>query len=146
MRRNHKELAIKRKRRIERLMQKFGLLERREEINKVWAGMPAAAPFTHWPNDRRNSMHVRYIAMTTGFFGHWGVGGTQAKAVEKMRKSGAKTRDHYRVYRFASELPFAPADREATDLEADCWIGQDGSCNWIRCKRSVVTEYRGGKF
>jgi len=31
-----RKLNTKRKKRIERLMQKYGLLDRREEINSVW--------------------------------------------------------------------------------------------------------------
>lgn len=31
-----RKLEVKRKKRIERLVQKFGLLDRREEINGVW--------------------------------------------------------------------------------------------------------------
>lgn len=86
-------------------------------------------------------MRERYIARTVGgLYGYWGAGRIEDEAIEKMRKSGAKRRDPYRVYKFTSDLPFAPVDREATEQEADCWVGEDGSCNWIRCERTVVIE------
>ena len=84
-------------------------------------------------------MHEHYLAITVGdIYGYWGAGGTVDEAVKKMRKAGAKKRDAYRVYRFTSELPFAPSERKATAEEADCWIGRDGSCNWIRCDRELI--------
>lgn len=42
-----RKLNTKRKKRIERLMQKFGLLHRREEIERIWG----------W-NARRHAVHA----------------------------------------------------------------------------------------
>jgi len=72
--------------------------------------------------------------------GNWGVGATREEAVANARKAGAKKRDKFRVWRFTSELPFAPIDRGAFNDEADCWVGQDGSTNWIRCERELIEE------
>lgn len=90
-------------------------------------------------------MNERFIAVTKGgLYGYWAGGATLEEAVKGLRKAGAKKRAPYRVYKFTSELPFAPAKREATEGEADCWIGQDGSCNWIRCEREEIEAAHGG--
>jgi hypothetical protein len=83
--------------------------------------------------------HRRYIVLESkdGIWGHWGRGATLDEARENLRRAArrpGKARPADREYEFASDLPFAPGDREATDDEADAWIGQDGSLNWIRCQ------------
>ena len=78
-------------------------------------------------------MNERFIAAISNLYGHWGVGTTLGEALTNARKAGARKRDKFRTWQFTSELPFAPPDREATEEEADCWVGQDGSINWVRC-------------
>lgn len=84
-------------------------------------------------------MNERYIAMSgDGLYGHWGAGDTAEDARKKLKKAGGKVEGCI-LYRFTSELPFAAADKKvADDTEADCWVGRDGSMNWIRCKREEV--------
>ncbi len=84
-------------------------------------------------------MNERFVAMSGGFFGNWGCGDTMDKAMETLRKAGGQLHDDMRIYRFTAKLPFAPADRDAADNEADCWVGSDGAINWIRCDREKVT-------
>lgn len=80
--------------------------------------------------------HELFIARSfDGYGGHWGVGASRNAAVEKMRAAGAKKRDRYKLWRFYSELPFAPTDRDAHEDEADAFVGGDGTVNWIRCER-----------
>lgn len=88
-------------------------------------------------------MHERFIALSTGkgFGGYWGSGETLEKAKKNLKASGGHVgkKPGLRVFRFTSELPFAPAAcLQATDQEADCWVGQDGSMNWVRCQREEV--------
>lgn len=85
-------------------------------------------------------MNERYIALSGGIYGHWGVGSSVIEAVANAKRAGAKKRDGCRVFRFWSELPFAPATRPAHEDEADCWVGRDGSCNWIRCEREELSN------
>lgn len=83
-------------------------------------------------------MNLRFIAVIGSGSGYWGAGETKDQAIAKMRKAGCRLADVKKasIYQFSSELPFAPANREAEDDEADCWVGQDGSMNWIRCDRT----------
>jgi hypothetical protein len=84
-------------------------------------------------------MNQRYIITSGGLYGHYGSGATLTEATAKWKKAGGKTKEgNYRVQRFTSKLPFAPTNREATEHEADCWIGRDGSTNWVRCEREVL--------
>lgn len=82
-------------------------------------------------------MHTRYIVSTRGFYGFFGVGETEELARKNLRKAAKKNVGvkNTIVHTFKSELPFAPSTREATENEADAWLGQDGSLNWIRCER-----------
>lgn len=48
MRYSPTKLNGKRKQRINRLVQLFGLLDHREEVNKVWGWKRVAARFTRW--------------------------------------------------------------------------------------------------
>ena len=82
-------------------------------------------------------MHETFIAMSGSIYGVWGVGPTIERAEANLRKAGGVKSN--RVYRFASELPFAPRDRDATAEEADCWIGRDGSMSWTRCEKTIVS-------
>lgn len=86
-------------------------------------------------------MHVLHIVVGgKGLYGHYGKGTTLAEAQAAYKKAGGKKRDKQIVHRFESELPFAPFDRDATDEEADAWVGRDGSINWLRCQRTAVGE------
>jgi hypothetical protein len=86
-------------------------------------------------------MNEMYLVTSGGIYGHFGRGETLAKAIAGWKKAGGKKKEGgYREQRFYSDLPFAPADRDATPTEADAFIGQDGSTNYIRCKREVITE------
>ena len=83
-------------------------------------------------------MNERYIAISgSGGYGSWGAGPTINDAKRNLHQARGKVRG-LRVFRFTSESPFAPADRDAGEDEADCWVGQDGSVNWIRCEREEV--------
>lgn len=69
----------------------------------------------------------------SGYGGAWGAGETLKRATAQFRKAGgrsAKVRD-----RFSSDLPFAPAGRDALESEADAYVSGDGSTCWIRCER-----------
>ena len=83
-------------------------------------------------------MNERYIAMTREFYGHWGAGTTIEEAKKNLKKSGGKIKN-CRILKFTSKLPFAPANREANENEADSWIGRDGSTNWVRCEREELS-------
>jgi hypothetical protein len=77
--------------------------------------------------------YERYIVTSGSIFGHYGYGATLEVALRQWRKAGGKKKEGgYRVQKFVSDKPFAPVYREATEAEADCWIGRDGSVNWIR--------------
>lgn len=80
-------------------------------------------------------MNVRFIVMSTGQYGTWGAGETLAAAEANRIKAKGKRRDSVRVMKFESALPFAPSGRDATDNEADAFVGKDGTINWIRCER-----------
>lgn len=96
------------------------------------------------------TMHERFIAVcsvSTTIGGYWGAGDTLEQATENLMVSGVRAKKHgkakreFRAYRFTSNMPFAPADREATETEADCWMAQNGSMSWIRCDRGEVSNY-----
>ncbi len=91
--------------------------------------------------------HERFIVVSCSreaFGGHWGQGETLDEAVENCRKAGGRKRDDYRkVWRFTSELPFAPVDRDALSSESDAYVGQDGQMYWKRCERVDWTERAG---
>lgn len=80
-------------------------------------------------------MNERFILIGLGY---WGAGDTVEKAKSQLRKAGGRLKDGFNIYRFSSDKPFAPSTRDATDTEADCWIGRDGSINWIRCERELI--------
>lgn len=75
-----------------------------------------------------------WIVMDAGMYGQFGKGATQNDARTAYRKAGGKGRK-VRIQQFESDKPFAPFDRQATEDEADAWVGEDGSTNWVRCKR-----------
>ncbi len=82
-------------------------------------------------------MNERFIciSMESSCYGHWGTGDTLEKAKKALRKAGGKVKG-CRVIRFTSDLPFAPVTKlKADETEADCWVGRDGSVNWVRCER-----------
>ena len=55
-------------------------------------------------------MNERFIAISgDGIYGSWGTGSTLESAKANLRKAGVN--------------------------EADCWVGRDGSVNWVRCER-----------
>ena len=93
-------------------------------------------------------MYERFIVTTTiGLYGHYGYGDTEEQALAECLKAGAKKREPKRVMKFTSEFPFAPTKREAKATESDCWVGRDGSINWIRCDRveDRIEEKKGKK-
>jgi hypothetical protein len=79
--------------------------------------------------------HERFIAFGLGY---WGTGSTIEKAKKQLRKAGGRLRNGYNIYRFWSEKPFAPSERPANEDESDCWVGRDGSINWVRCEREQL--------
>lgn len=80
-----------------------------------------------------------YIVTSGGMYGHYGKGATLEEARKAWRKAGGrKAEGNVRELLFISRLPFAPFDRNATEQEADAWIGRDGSINWVRCTREEV--------
>jgi len=82
-------------------------------------------------------MNHKYIVLTRELYGHWGQGSTLAEAEANCLKTGATAKHltHAKRYVFESIMPFAPNSREATESEADCWVGQDGGVYWVRCDR-----------
>ena len=87
-------------------------------------------------------MNEFFIVMGGGMYGHYGKGATLEAAHAAYRKAGGKRRGVMLTEnRFTSELPFAPFDRKAEEGEADAWVGQDGSLNWVRCERELIGRY-----
>ena len=89
--------------------------------------------------------YKRFIFINSGIYGHFGYGSTLDEAKANYKKAGGKLTDNKKklkvgYWEFVSDLPFAPAGRDATEQEADSWIGQDGSINWIRCERKPKTD------
>lgn len=85
-------------------------------------------------------MHERVIILSRSQYGgNWGAGPTVEAALAKLKEHGGKRREIKRGWRFISELPFAPPDRDATEGEADCWVDRDGTVNWLRCGRTNLT-------
>ena len=91
--------------------------------------------------------HERYIlAGWTGALGNWGGGETIEEATANFIKSGkfksrsakAKALRHANAWRFDSDLPFAPGNREATEEEADSYVDATGAVVWIRCERVEI--------
>lgn len=82
---------------------------------------------------------VRYILLGTeknGLGGSWGAGATVEEARKNFKKVGGRKVEA--GWRFTSDLPFAPPDRPAKNNESDCWVGRDGSVNWVRCAREEL--------
>ncbi len=84
-------------------------------------------------------MHERFIAVSSasGFSGHWGSGNTEMGALENLRQQKPSPAPIV-MWRFFGDLPFAPADREAEDNEADCWAGSHSLFS-LRCQRERVS-------
>lgn len=80
-------------------------------------------------------MNRRFICMSAGY---WGGGETVSEALGKLKKCSGKMPKDFVVTMFESELSFAPSDRVALDGESDCWVGKDGSMNWVRCERTQL--------
>lgn len=77
-----------------------------------------------------------FIVISGSYCGYYGTGTSLSDARKAWHKAGGRSTDKgYRVEEFTSSLPFAPRDRQATEKEADAWVGRDGSLNWIRCER-----------
>ena len=85
--------------------------------------------------------HQFVIVHTTGLYGYWGGGTTIDTAFRNAVTASGKTarmlrrQGGLRIKVFTSDLPFAPCERDATEDEADAWMGQDGSLSWVRCDR-----------
>lgn len=83
--------------------------------------------------------HEFFIVTSGGIYGHYGKGATLEAARRAWRKAGGrKAEGRYVETRFTSHLPFAPMDRPALETEADAWVGQDGSYNWVRCEKEKL--------
>ncbi|MBW3597554.1 MAG: hypothetical protein KY475_09800 [Planctomycetes bacterium] len=85
-------------------------------------------------------MNERFLVIGSdgSYGGAWGSGATQDEATDNdFRAAGA---GNAKVYRFTSDLPFAPADRDATDDEADAWVDEYGGTSWVRCDREEVLD------
>jgi len=87
-------------------------------------------------------MYERFIAIANlQFGGEWAMGDT-AEEAQKRLKTRVKRSKVYatKLWRFWSELPFAPTDREATKEEADAYMTADGSLCSIRAEREMITD------
>ncbi len=86
-------------------------------------------------------MHKFFIVMSGGLYGHFGKGYTLDQAQAAWKKAGGRKKEGgYKEYAFLSSLPFAPIEKlKADDNEADAWVGRDGSLNWVRCEKLVLT-------
>jgi len=90
-------------------------------------------------------MHVYFILTQSdngsGIYGFYGTGKSLDEARAALTKAAKKRgKGPIRVMKFTSALPFAPTTRDAKPTEADAWIGRDGSVNWTRCERELVSE------
>lgn len=87
-------------------------------------------------------MNLRYITIgqhkdVCG--GAWGAGKTIEESRRNFRKAGGSGKTGAsKTFSFESGLPFAPANREATETEADCYIDGAGAVCWIRCTRTEI--------
>ena len=83
---------------------------------------------------------VRFIVFSAqGGYGNWGAGNTQEEATKQWRKAGGKGKKK-KIYKFTAQVPFAPAEREATEQEADSYVDKYGSMCWVRCEREQIAE------
>lgn len=72
-------------------------------------------------------------------YGYYGKGNTLEAARKRWRAAGGrKCTQGYKEFRFTSELPFAPMDRDATEQEADAWVTRYGELQWLRCNREEL--------
>lgn len=95
-------------------------------------------------------MFTRFMAVTNdGVYGHFGCGDTLEEALKTLKASGGEIRKRgdsfapkkgyaLTAYKFTSEYPFAPYDREATEEEADCWVNDMGNICSFQCQREKV--------
>ena len=65
---------------------------------------------------------------------YWGRGPTIAKAKKEHAQAGGKNDGELIIFRFISEFPFAPMNREATKTEADVWIDENGTVHIVHCE------------
>lgn len=97
------------------------------------------------------ALNERFIVMVpdAAQYGWFGNGDTlesaeRAARAAARRPTAARWKAR-RVYRFTAALPFAPYDRDATENEADAWVGRDGSINWVRCDREKLEPAEVGR-
>jgi hypothetical protein len=93
-------------------------------------------------------MHTRFIIMS---YGHFGVGATLDEAIvnhKKARRGQGRLPKDAKVlaFKYESPLPFCPVTetRDATEDEADAWVGRDGSTNYVRCSAQQIDPVTGG--
>lgn len=82
-------------------------------------------------------MNERYVVVgrsKTAGGGSYGFGPTLKEASRKFSESGGDSDVKAVVYKFRSELPFAPANCEAREDEADAYVNQIGQVHWLRCE------------
>jgi len=75
-------------------------------------------------------MNKHFIVMDASC---WGGGETIEKATKNFKKAGG--RKVIKLFRFTSELPFAPSNRDATEDEADAYVTRYGELVSIRCQQ-----------
>lgn len=80
-------------------------------------------------------MYQYFIVTSHGYFGG---ASTLKEAKDKHDSIAGEPVDKIIVFRFMSELPFAPSDREAKEDEADAYMDQYGMLYWIRCKKEKI--------
>jgi hypothetical protein len=66
---------------------------------------------------------------------HYGYGDSLGDAARRCKKAARSKSLEVYGYRFESDLPFAPQNREANDGESDVWFADDLNLHWKRCKK-----------
>lgn len=83
--------------------------------------------------------HVRFIVQSfKDFSGSWGRGEDLVEAKANLKKNNGKVKNIVKAWKFTSDLPFAPGDREANEDESDAYISNNGMIHWIRCHREEI--------
>jgi hypothetical protein len=76
-----------------------------------------------------------YIVISNGY---WGGGENPTAAKAHWKDVGGK--GNWSMYQFTSNLPFAPADRDATKDEAEAWVNRYGSLVMKRCSEKKLAQ------
>lgn len=82
-------------------------------------------------------MNRRFILVSDGY---WSIGETLCEAYGALKKVCGSHSKFFIAHMFESDLPFVPVglSRMALDGESDCWMGRDGSLNWVRCDHTLL--------